>query len=139
MESNVHIATLGPALFLKDDDDVFAHEHQLRKLGCCAVIFSTWDYGFPKKGETKPSWGGNILLCLDRSWTPKEHPQIWGAINHLLGGGFDKRGRSPTMRYAGHARRSEDAPSKYVNIEGTALNVDALIRLSRTLQPQFHT
>ena len=41
---------LGPALFLKDDDDVFAHEHQIRELGCWALIYSSWDYGFAKKG-----------------------------------------------------------------------------------------
>jgi hypothetical protein len=34
----------------------------------------------------------------------RERPMIWDALNHLLGGGFDERGRSPTTHYAIHAR-----------------------------------
>jgi hypothetical protein len=103
------IVSLGPMLFLKDDDDVFAHECQLRELGCWALIYSSWDYGFAKEGAANPSWGGIIVLLLNRNWPPKEHRLIWDATNHLLGGGFDKRGRSPIMRYPGHARRSAGA------------------------------
>jgi hypothetical protein len=129
---------LGPVLFLKDNDDVFAHEHQIRELGCAALIYSSWDYGFAKEGAAKPSLGGIIMLFLNRSWTPEEHPLIWDAINHLLGDGFDKHGRSPAMRYPIHARRNENAPYRRLIIEGAALNADRLIRLSRTLQPQAH-
>jgi hypothetical protein len=93
------MANLGPGLFLKDDDDVFAREPRIRKLGCAAIIYSTWDYGFSKEGETEPSWGGIIVLTLNRRWSPEEHPQIWSAANHLLGGSFDKCGRSPTTPY----------------------------------------
>ena len=66
--ANGHLVleTLGPALFFRDDSDVFARLPKLRELGVAAVIYSSYDYGFDG----------------DRS-------KVWDAANYLLGGGFD--------------------------------------------------
>jgi hypothetical protein len=63
------IVSLGPLLLLKDDNDVFAREQQIRELGWYAVIYSTWDYGFAKEGETKPSF----LIRFSRTLRPQVH------------------------------------------------------------------
>jgi hypothetical protein len=62
---------MGPLLLLKDDNDVFAHEQRLRKLGFWATIYSTWDYGFAKPAAT---WDGIVVLYLNRSWSSEEPP-----------------------------------------------------------------
>ena len=126
--SSKHISKLGPALLLDDDGDVFAREPALRALGCAAVIYSSHSYGFGK-------WGGRVVLFLNRPITPNEYPLLWDGINHWLGGGFDKAGRSCSQCYGQHARRSDQAPHRRLIIEGAALNADALIELGQSLKP----
>jgi hypothetical protein len=108
------------------DGDVFNREARLRELGIAAVIYSSHSYGFGKMG-------GRVCVCLNRSYRPDEHKVIWHAISHLLGGGFDKAGRSPG--YGMHARRSHDAPHNRVVLDGVALNADALVALGRQMMP----
>jgi hypothetical protein len=133
--SSAHIQALGPAFFLDDDGDVLAREPTLRALGAAAIIYSSYSYGFPKGDATEPARGGRVVLCLNRSMTPSEYGPIWDAINHLLGGGFDEHGRSPSLCYGRHARRSEQASCRREIITGAALDADALIELGRSLRP----
>ena len=134
--SSSHIETLGPALFLDDDGDVFAREALLRATGMSAIIYSSHSYGFPKGSGTEPSLGGRVVLLLNRPVTPSEYGPIWDAVNHLLGGGFDEHGRSPAQCFGHHARRSDQAPYKRIVISGVALDADALIRFGRSLRPE---
>ena len=92
------LESLGPPLMLKADGDVFARVPQLRKLGVQALVIGDNSRGY-------------VIVFGDRSWTPKEHTKVWDAANYLLGGGFDKRGRSPEMMYAG-PRLASGKPSK---------------------------
>ena len=88
--SNKHVASLGPAFLLDDDivdGDVFDREAKLKALGVAAFIYSSHSYGFDKMG-------GRVGVCLNRSYTPDEHKPLWYGISHLLGGGFDKAGRT---------------------------------------------
>ena len=133
--SNKNIPSLGPGLLLDDDGDVLAREAVLRALGCAACIYTSHSYGTIKKGAAEASKGGRVVLCLNREYSPDEHQLLWDGINHLLGGGFDKAGRTRSQCYGMHARRSTEAPYKRVVIEGAALNVDALVALGRSLQP----
>ena len=129
--SNKHIASLGPAFLLDDDTvdgDVFDREAKLKALGIAAVIYSSHSYGFGKMG-------GRVGVCLNRPYPPDEHKPLWYGISHLLGGGFDKPGRTLSQCYGIHARRSNDAPHKRVVLHGAALNVDALVALGRRLMP----
>jgi hypothetical protein len=129
--SNKHVASLGPAFLLDDDivdGDVFDREIRLKTLGVASFIYSSHSYGFGKMG-------GRVGVCLNRQYTPDEHQLLWDGINHLLGGGFDKAGRTLSQCYGMHARRSTDALHRRVVIEGAALNVDALVALGRSLQP----
>ncbi len=71
--SSGHIETLGPALFLDDDGDVFAREPGLRALGAAAAIYSSHSYGFPKGNATEPARGGRVLLSLNRPVIPSEY------------------------------------------------------------------
>ena len=134
--SSAHIGTLGPALFLDDDDDVFAREPALRALGAAGVIYSSFSFGFQKGDATAPAFGGRVVLVLKQSVTAAEYGPIWDAVNHLLGGGFDEHGRSPALCYGRHARRSDQAPSRRLIIDGAALDADALIELGRSLRPE---
>jgi hypothetical protein len=134
--SSGHIETLGPALFLDDDGDVFAREPALRALGAAAVIYTSHSYGFPIGNATQPARGGRIVLFLNRPVTPSEYGAIWDGINHLLGGGFDKHGRSSALCYGRHARRNDQAPYRRLIIDGVALNADTLIELGRSLRPE---
>ena len=129
--SNKHILSLGPGLLLDDDGDVLAREAVLRALGCAACIYTSHSYGTIKKGAVEASKGGRVLLCLNREYSPDEHQLLWDGINHLLGGGFDKAGRTLSQCYGMHARRSTDAPSRRIVIDGAALNVDVLVALGR--------
>jgi hypothetical protein len=133
--SNGHIASLGPAFFLDHDGDVFALEPRLRQFGVAAVIFSSHSYGFVKEGATAPSLGGRVAVFLNRPVTSREYGAVWDAINHLFGGNFDDHGRSISLCYGRHVRRSVDAPYKRVIIQGAALNTDALIELGQSLRP----
>jgi hypothetical protein len=126
--SSAHIGTLGPALLLDDDGVVFDREAALRALGAAAVIYSSHSYSFGK-------WGGRVVLFLSRPITAAEYPSLWDGINKLLGGGFDKAGRSCSQCYGQHARRSDQAPHRRLIIEGAALNADALIELGQSLKP----
>ncbi len=126
--SSAHIGTLGPALLLDDDGVVFDREAALRALGAAAVIYSSHSYSFGK-------WGGRVVLFLSRPITAAEYPTLWDGINKLLGGGFDKAGRSCSQCYGQHARRSDQAPHRRLIIEGAALNADALIELGQSLKP----
>jgi hypothetical protein len=94
LQRHYRIESMGPLLFLKDDNDAFAHEGRIRKLGCWATIYSTWDYGFAKPGASKPSWDGIMMLNLHRSWPAEEHALVWDAVSDLLGGGFDRQGHA---------------------------------------------
>jgi hypothetical protein len=134
--SSGHIETLGPAIFLDDDGNVFAREGAIRGLGATAAIYSSHSYGFAKGEAPDPSRGGRIVLLLDRSVTPSEYGPLWDAINHLLGGGFDEHGRSTALCYGRHARRSDQAPYRRVIIDGVALKADALIELGQSLRPE---
>jgi hypothetical protein len=131
-----HIETLGPAVFLDDDGDVFAREVALRGLGAAATVYSSHSYGFAKGEAPSPSRGGRIVLLLDRPVSPSEYGPLWDAINHLLGGGFDEHGRSTALCYGRHARRSDQAPYRRVIIDGAALKADALIELGQSLRPE---
>ena len=122
--SSAHIGTLGPALLLDDDGVVFDREAALRALGAAAVIYSSHSYSFGK-------WGGRVVLFLSRPITAAEYPTLWDGINKLLGGGFDKAGRSCSQCYGQHARRSDQASHRRLIIEGAALNADALIELGQ--------
>ena len=53
--SGAHIDTLGPALLMDDDGDVFRREAMLRALGAAAVIYSSYSFGFPKGEATEPA------------------------------------------------------------------------------------
>jgi hypothetical protein len=134
--SGAHIDTLGPGLLMDDDGDVFGREATLRALGAAAVIYSSHSFGFPKGETTEPARGGRVVLVLNRSVATAEYPLAWDAVNHLSGGGFDEHGRSPALCYGRHARRSDQAPSRRLVIEGAALNVDALVELGRSLRPE---
>jgi hypothetical protein len=95
VRSNKHVASLGPAFLLDDDivdGDVFDREAKLKALGIAAVIYSSHSYGFDKMG-------GRVAVCLNRSYTPDEHKPLWCGISHLLGGGFDKAGRTLSQCY----------------------------------------
>ena len=133
--SGAHIASLGPLFILDDDRDVFARESKLKALGWFAVIYSSWSYMFPK-GDAGPEPRGRLILLLNRTASPDEHPLLWDAINHVLGGGFDEAGQPAAQCYGIHARRSEDAPYRREILAGGALDADALIELGRSLQPQ---
>ena len=50
--SGAHIDTLGPALLLDDDGDVFTREVALRAMGAAAVICSSYSFGFVKAGRS---------------------------------------------------------------------------------------
>lgn len=133
--SGAHIDTLGPALLLDDDGDVFTREVVMRALGAAAVIYSSYSFGFVKEGATELSRGGRVALFLNRTISVLEYGPIWDAINHLLGGGFDEHGRSPALCYGRHARRSDQAPFQRLVIDGAALDADALLELGKTLRP----
>ena len=137
--SGSHVKSLTSIILLDDDGDVSAREPRLRELGTAAAIFSSHSYGFVKDGSETPSLGGRIAIPLNRSMTPSEYGPVWDGINHLLGGGFDKSGRSASLCYGMHAHRSADAPSLRIVVDGSALNVDALIELGRTLQSRSTT
>jgi hypothetical protein len=127
--SNKHTASLGPAFLLDDDvidGDVFDREAKLKALGIAGFIYSSHSYGFGKMG-------GRVGVCLNRPYAPDEHEPLWDGINHLLGRGFDKAGRTRSQCYGMHARRSNDAPHKRVVLNGAALNGDALVALGRHL------
>ena len=134
--SGAHIDTLGPALLLDDDGDVFAREVALRALGAAAVIYSSFSFGFVKEGATEPSRGGRVILLLNRAVSGWEYGPIWDAANHLLGGGFDEHGRSSALCYGRHARRSDQAPFQRLVIHGSALDADALLELGKSLRPE---
>jgi hypothetical protein len=133
--SGAHIDTLGPALLLDDDGDVFTREVALRALGAAAVIYSSYSFGFVKEGATELSRGGRVALFLNRAVSVLEYGPIWDAINHLLGGGFDEHGRSPSLCYGRHARRSDQASFQRLVIDGAALDADALLELGKSLRP----
>jgi hypothetical protein len=134
--SGAHIATLGPAILMDDDGDVFARESALRAFGSAAVIYSSYSFGFLKGDATDLSRGGRVVLFLNRPISPSEYGPIWDAINHLLGGGFDEHGRSAALCYGRHARRSEQASYRRLTIDGAALDADALLQLGRSLKPE---
>jgi hypothetical protein len=134
--SSAHLETLGPALFLDDDGDVFGREDTLRALGAAAVVFSSYSFGFRKGDATELASGGRVVLVLNRTVTPAEYAWVWDAVNHLLGGGFDEHGRSAALCYGRHARRSNQAPYRRIVIKGAALDTDALIELGRSLRPE---
>jgi hypothetical protein len=134
--SAAHVETLGPALFLDDDGDVFEREGTLRAFGVAAVIFSSHSFGFKKDNATQPSSGGRLVLVLNRTVTPAEYAWIWDAVNHLLGSGFDEHGRSIALCYGRHARRSNEALFRRIIVDGAALDADALIELGRSLRPE---
>ncbi len=133
--SGSHIETLGPALFMDDDGDVFAREPALQALGSAAAIYSSYSFGSLKGSATELSRGGRVVLLLNRPVYPSEYGPIWDAVNHLLGGGFDEHGRSPALCYGRHARRSDQAPHRRLIIDGAALDTDALFELGRSLRP----
>ena len=110
--SSAHIGSLGPALLLDDDGDVFARLPRLQMLGVAAIVYSSYSYAFTKNGATQPSASGRVVLLLNRAITAFEYADVWDGINDLLGGGFDVAGRSPAQCYGGHARRAEDAPHR---------------------------
>jgi hypothetical protein len=134
--SSSHIESLGPAVLLDDDGDVFARELTLRGLGAAAAIYSSYSFGFLKHDGAPPAKGGRVVLLLNRTVVPSEYGLIWDAINHLLGGGFDELGRSPALCYGRHARRSDEAPFRRFLIDGAALDADALLELGRSLRPE---
>jgi hypothetical protein len=103
--SNKHIPSLGPGLLLDDDGDVLAREAVLRALGCAACIYTSHSYGTIKKGAVEASKGGRVVLCLNREYSPDEHQLLWDGINHLLGGGFDKAGRTRSQCYGMRAAK----------------------------------
>jgi hypothetical protein len=108
--SGAHIDTLGPALLMDDDGDVFGREGTLRALGAAAILYSSYSFGFLKDEDaTEPARGGRVVLALNRSVTTAEYPFVWDAVNHLAGGGFDEHGRSPALCYGRHARRHDQA------------------------------
>ena len=131
-----HVDTLGPAVFLDDDGDVFAREPALRAFGAAALIYSSFSYGFAKGDTTEPARGGRVVLVLNRTVTPSEYALVWDAINHLLGSGLDEHGRSAALCYGRHARRSDQAPYQRLIIDGAAIDADALIELGRSLRPE---
>jgi Primase C terminal 2 (PriCT-2) len=133
--SGAHIDTLGPALLLDDDGDVFSREPALRALGAAAVIYSSYSFGFVKEGATELSRGGRVALFLNRVVSVLEYGPIWDAINHLLGGGFDEHGRSSSLCYGRHARRSDQAPFQRLVIDGAALDANALLEFGKSLRP----
>ena len=137
--SSAHIETLGPAVFLDDDGDVFAREPALRALGVAAAIYSSFSFGFAKGEVPQPARGGRVVLLLNRGIIPSEYGLIWDAINHLFGGGFDEHGRSTALCYGRHARRSDRAPYRRLIIEGAVLNADALIEIGHSLRPKPNT
>jgi hypothetical protein len=134
--SSACIDTLGPALFLDDDGDVFAREPALRALGAAALIYTSHSYGHSKGEAPQPARGGRVVLPLNRPVSPSEYGPLWDAVNHLLGGTFDEHGRSPAQCYGQHARRSYEAPYRRLVIEGAALDADALIALGHSLRPR---
>jgi hypothetical protein len=91
--SSEHIASIGPAIFLDDDNDVFAREPTLRALGAAAVIYSSFSFGYPKGEETDPSSAGRVVLFVNRSVGREEYGPLWDGVHHLLGSGFDEHGR----------------------------------------------
>ena len=133
--SGSRIRTLGPALFMDDDGDVFTRAAGLRTLGAAAVIYSSYSFGSLKGSATEPSRGGRVVLLLNREVSPSEYGLIWDATNHLLGGGFDEHGRSSALCYGRHARRSDQAPFQRLVIDGAALDAEALLELGKSLRP----
>jgi hypothetical protein len=134
--SSAHIASLGPAILLDHDGDVFGREEALRASGAACAIYSSFSYGFSKAEGAVPTWGGRIILFLNRPITTEEYGPIWDAINHLLGGDFDEHGRSPALCYGRHARRSAEAPYRRAVLDGAALDADALLVYGRSLRSQ---
>ena len=134
--SGSHIQSLGPALFLDDDGDVFAREACLRALGAAAVIYSSYSFGSLKGSSTEPSVGGRVVLFLSKEVSPSEYGLIWDATNHLLGGGFDEHGRSSALCYGRHARPSDQAPFRRLVLDGAALDTEALLELGKSLKPE---
>ena len=137
--SSAHVASLGPAILLDHDGDVFGRETALRALGAACAMYSSFSYGFSKAQGAVPTWGGRIILFLNRPISTEEYGPIWDAINHLLGGGFDEHGRSPALCYGRHARRSAEAPYRRAVLDGAALHADALLVHGRSLRPQLAT
>jgi hypothetical protein len=133
--SGAHIDTLGPALLLDDDGDVFTREVALRALGAAAVIYSSYSFGFVKDGATESSRGGRVVLFLNRAVSVLEYGPIWDAVNHLLSGGFDEHGRSSALCYGRHARRSDQAPFQRLVLDGAALDTESLLELGKSLRP----
>jgi hypothetical protein len=107
----------------------------LQALGAAAGVYSSFSYGFSKAEGAEPTWGGRIVLFLNRTITTDEYGPIWDAVNHLLGGGFDEHGRSPALCYGRHARRSAEAPYRRAVLDGAALDAGALLALGRSLRP----
>jgi putative DNA primase/helicase len=134
--SSAHIGSLGPAVLLDDDGDVFARLPLLRVLGVAAIVYSSYSFGQVKHGKTSASTGGRIIVVLDRQVTPSEYPDAWDGVNDLLGSGFDVHGRSPAQCYGRHARRADDAPHRCEILDGYALSADALIERGRALRPE---
>jgi hypothetical protein len=134
--SSAHIDSLGPAIFLDDDGDVFARLPLLRVLGVAAIIYSSHSYGLIKPGKTLPSAGGRIVLILDRPVVPSEYSHVWDGVNDLLGGGLDVHGRSPAQCYGRHARQAANAPYRREVLDGYALSADVLIERGRALRPE---
>ena len=134
--SSAHIGSLGPALLLDDDGNVFAREACLRALGAAAVIYSSYSFGSLKGSSTEPSVGGRVILFLNKEVSPSEYGLIWDATNHLLGGGFDEHGRSSALCYGRHARPSDQAPFRRLVLDGAALDTEALLELGKSLKPE---
>jgi hypothetical protein len=134
--SSAHISTLGPALLLDDDGDVFARLALLRALGVAAIVYSSHSFGQIKNGKALPSAGGRVAIFLDRPVTPSEYSHVWDGVNDLLGGDLDVHGRSSAQCYGRHARRADDAPHRREILDGSALSADALIERGRALRPE---
>ena len=130
--SSAHIGSLGPALLLDDDGDVFARLPCLQMLGVAAIVFSSYSYGLTKNGATRRLPAVGSLVPLNRAITASEYADVWDGINGLLGGGFDVAGQSPAQCYGGHARRAGDAPHQRYVLNGSALNADALVARGRS-------
>jgi hypothetical protein len=134
--SSAHINTLGPALLLDDDGDVFARLPLLRALGVAAIVYSSYSFGQIKNGKELRSAGGRVVIFVDRPVATSEYADVWDGVNDLLGGGFDVHGRSPAQCYGRHARRAIDAPYQREILDGYALSADALIERGRALRPE---
>jgi len=117
-----------------DRTNVFDLEPTVRALGCQATIYSSHSFGLPRD-DGGQKLGGRVVLAGDREWTPDDHRFVMAAANNLLGDRADTQAMSIAQAMGAFVRRSPNAVTKRVVIDGGVLSIDKLIEHGRSLVP----